>query len=555
MAWVAAMSASDVVQAVLARLYQARGVSDLNEGERGLNDLLEPSAMLGLAEASEALASAIAQDESILVIGDYDADGATGTALAVKGLRRLGARRVSYLIPDRAREGYGLTCAIVERAAALRPTWVITVDNGINSLEGAALARERGMRLIITDHHLAGPRLPEAVAIVNPNQPGDGFASKAIAGVGVVLYLLMALRRRLASTQIVLSDLLDLVALGTVADCVPLDRNNRVLVREGLRRISKGQACLGIAALLQVSARSSGRIYAQDLGFQLGPRLNAAGRLADMAVGVRLLLTEDRQEALRLAQELDDLNRERRLREADMQKEAESRLVSLSEAGSLQAGICIMEPHWHPGIVGILAGRLKDRYKRPVIALAPNGEGQLRGSGRSVLHLNLRDTLASIAESRPHILSQFGGHAAAAGLTLRTQDLAEFAVAFAEEVEKRIGPGPFGDAKTDGELQAHELSLDLALAVRAGGPWGNGFSEPLFEGVFQVVSAQLIKGQHLRLALTQSARAQPIKAMGFRITEVPREGASIHVRYRLAVDEYGGREQLCLYVEQWQYVS
>jgi len=543
------------VAAVLARLYAARGVFGLKECELGLADLLAPHAMLGLARAAEALAGAIARRETILIVGDYDADGATGTALAVRGLRALGACDVRYLIPDRATEGYGLTPAIVMRAAAFAPTWLVTVDNGMNSLEGAHAAKRLGMQLIITDHHLPGDLLPEAYAIVNPNQQGDPFESKAISGVGVVLYLLLALRRVQNTPQVALAHLLDLVALGTVADCVPLDANNRLLVREGLRRMNAGRSCPGIEALLLVSGKRPGEIYAQDLGFQVGPRLNAAGRLADMAVGVRCLLTDDRSEALALAQELDALNRERRAREAEMQSEADEKLALSVESEALQAGICITEPHWHPGIVGILAGRLKDRHKRPVIALAPAEAGYLRGSGRSVASLNLRDTLASIAEQHPGLFLHFGGHAAAAGLTIKSADLEVLATAFAREVERRVGPGPYEDSYTDGELLPEELSLALALAVRSGGPWGNGFPEPLFEGVFRVIQSQVIKGQHLRLQLAQEGVSQPIKAMGFRLSEPPEEGRSIRLRYRLGVDDYGGRRTLCLYIAEWSRVS
>ena len=544
-----------MVEAVLDRLYAARGVWDRAAEMSGLAALVAPDTLSGLDRATEALADALTKGERILVIGDYDADGATGTAAAVRGLRRLGARDVDYLIPDRSREGYGLSPAIVERAARLDPHWIVTVDNGINSLEGAQAARARGLRLIITDHHLPGATLPEAAAIVNPNQPADRFPSKALAGVGVVLYVLIALRRRLAADHVPLADLLDLVALGTVADCVPLDANNRVLVREGLRRMNAGRACAGIEALLLVSGRRPGRIYAQDLGFQIGPRLNAAGRLADMSVGVRCLLTDDRSEALALARELDTLNRERREREAQMQAEAGARLAVSVEADTLAAGICLMEPHWHPGVVGILAGRLKDAHKRPAIVFAPAEDGFLRGSGRSVPTLNLRDTLAAIGERHIGLIRQFGGHAAAAGLTLAPDDYPRFAAAFADEVERRIGRGPFVDARDDGALQPEELTLALAAAIRAGGPWGNGFPEPLFEGFFGVAEAVIMKDAHLRLRLAMGGRGEPVKALMFRCNQVPAVGIRIHARYHLGIDDYGGRETLCLYLVDWHAVS
>ncbi|WP_298139160.1 single-stranded-DNA-specific exonuclease RecJ [Acidiferrobacter sp.] len=543
------------VEAVLDRIYAARGVADRRLETRGLAALAAPEALSGLAEATEALAQAIGRGERILVIGDYDADGATGTALAVRGLHRLGARDVHYLIPDRVREGYGLSPAIVERAATFDPHWIMTVDNGINSLDGARAARERGLHLIITDHHLPGATLPQADAIVNPNQPGDLFASKALAGVGVVLYVLIALRRRLAADQVALADLLGLVALGTVADCVPLDANNRVLVREGLRRLNAGQACPGIEALLLVSGKRSGRITAQDLGFQVGPRLNAAGRLADMGMGVRCLLTDDRGEALRLARELDALNRERREREAQMQAEAHAHLSVAVAADTLAGAICLMEPHWHPGVVGILAGRLKDTYKRPAIVFAPAEGGALRGSGRSVPSLNLRDTLAVIGERHTGLIRQFGGHAAAAGLTIARDDYPRFAAAFVLEVERRIGCGPYVDEGGDGPLRPGELTLALAAAIRAGGPWGNGFPEPLFEGVFEVLEAVVVKDAHLRLRLAQAGGDGPVKAMVFRCTQAPKAGSRIHARYHLGIDDFGGREAPCLYLAQWSAVS
>lgn len=543
------------VAAVLARLYAARGATDPREAEYGLEALAAPEALLGLEAASAALEGAIRRDESVLVIGDYDADGATGTALAVRGLRRLGARHVDYLIPDRAREGYGLTPAIVARAHGLRPQWLMTVDNGINSGEGVRAARAGGIPVIITDHHLPGASVPDAQAIVNPNQPGDPFPSKALAGVGVVLYLLIALRRRLGAGQVPLADLLDLVALGTVADCVPLDANNRLLVRQGLQRINAGRTCPGIEALLLVSGKRLGRITAQDLGFQVGPRLNAAGRLADMAVGVRCLLTDDRAEALAVARQLDALNRERREREAQMQAEADDRLAFLQETADLPAAICLTEPHWHPGIVGIVAGRLKDRHKRPVIAFAPADDGLLRGSGRSVPTLNLRDALATIAEREPGLIRQFGGHAAAAGLTIGAGDFAAFATAFIGEVDRRIGSGPFREAHSDGPLGPEELSLALAEAVRAGGPWGNGFPEPVFEGVFRVLAAHIIKERHLRLLVSRPESGEPLKAWAFRCVTPPAVGDLVALRYRLAVDEFAGDPSLCLYVDEWRAVS
>ncbi|MHB1567108.1 MAG: single-stranded-DNA-specific exonuclease RecJ [Acidiferrobacter sp.] len=539
-----------VVEAVLRRIYAARGVTDAAEFEAGLDRLLAPGALLGLPAAAQALSDAIDAKERICVIGDYDADGATGTALALRGLTRLGATTVDYLIPDRATEGYGLTPAIVDRASRSRPVWLVTVDNGINSVEGADAAARRGMRLIITDHHLPGSKPPQAVAIVNPNQSGDPFASKALSGVGVVLYLLIAIRRLRRLPTVPLADLLDLVALGTVADCVPLDMNNRLLVRHGLRCINGARANPGIEALVLVSGRRRGDVTAQDLGFQLGPRLNAAGRLADMAVGVRLLLTDDRAEAMNLAVALDALNRERRAREGRMQAEAHAALAPLALAGTLPAALCVVDSGWHPGIVGILAARLKDRYQRPVIALAPGDDGLLRGSGRSVPTLNLRDALAAMAEAHPRLFIRFGGHAAAAGLTIAAADQPLLASAFASEVARRLGPPPYSDRRVDGALAVPELTVALAQALRIGGPWGNGFPEPVFTGCFTVESGEAVSGGHWRLVLRMPGREQPIKAMAFGRSAGPTEG-TIEMDYRLGVDDYRGRSQLCLYVEAW----
>lgn len=537
-----------VVAAVLRRLYAARGVTDDTEFDAGLDALLAPDALLGLAAAAQALAHAIDRCERICIVGDYDADGATGTALALRGLARLGATSLDYLIPDRATEGYGLTPAIVERAARRHPTWLVTVDNGINSVDGAQAAARLGMRLIITDHHLPGPQLPPAAAIVNPNQSGDRFASKALSGVGVVLYLLIAIRRLRRMPAVPLADLLDLVALGTVADCVPLDRNNRLLVRHGLQRINGTFGNPGIRALVNASGRRGGDVTAQDLGFQLGPRLNAAGRLADMAIGVRLLLTDDQAEAMQLATALDALNRERRAREERMQADARAVLAPLEQTAALPAALCLADNDWHPGIVGILAARLKERYQRPVIALAPGDDGLLRGSGRSVPALNLRDVLAAIAEAHPRLFVRFGGHAAAAGLTIVPANQPLLADAFAAEVMRRLGPPPYDHRRVDGTLEAHELTLALAQALRDGGPWGNGFPEPVFTGCFEIVGGAAISGGHWRLAVRMPGRDGVIKAMVFRRSSGPTAG-SLVMDYRLGVDDYRGSRQLCLYVE------
>ncbi len=549
---------------VLARVYAARQVSSPLDLDYALARLHPPAALGGVEAAAGLLADAVEAERRVLVVGDFDADGATSAALVVRGLRAVGARHADYLVPNRFEYGYGLTPEVVATAAARRPDLIVTVDNGISSLEGVRAARSLGIRVLITDHHLAGPTLPEADAIVNPNCPGDQFPSKHLAGVGVAFYLMAALRAELRRRgwfarrgleEPNLAARLDLVALGTVADVVPLDHNNRVLVARGLARVRAGQGCPGIRALARVAGRDPARLTASDLGFALGPRLNAAGRLADMSLGVACLLAEDDAEALRLARELDALNAERRAVEAEMHAQALAALerITLDEDGALPAGLCLFDPDWHPGVVGILASRLKERVHRPVVAFAPVATGELRGSGRSLPPVHLRDALESIDTAHPGLLARFGGHAMAAGVTLAPAGLPAFTEAFDREVRRRAGPeGLAGVLMTDGLLAPEEMVLSVADALREGGPWGQGFPEPIFDGEFQLVSRRVFAERHLRLGLRLPGAGRTVDAVSFNALDEPwpREGGAVRIAYRLDVDEWQGARNVRLVVEE-----
>ncbi|MCU0936062.1 MAG: single-stranded-DNA-specific exonuclease RecJ [Gammaproteobacteria bacterium] len=549
---------------VLARVYAARHVSGPLDLDYGLARLHPPEALGGIEAAAGLLADAVEAGRRVLVVGDFDADGATSSALVVRGLRAMGARHADYLVPNRFEYGYGLTPEVVAAAAERRPDLIVTVDNGISSLEGVRAARSLGIRVLVTDHHLAGPALPEADAIVNPNCPGDRFPSKHLAGVGVAFYLMAALRAELRRRggfarrgleEPNLAALLDLVALGTVADVVPLDHNNRVLVARGLARVRAGHGCPGIRALARVAGRDPARLTATDLGFALGPRLNAAGRLADMSLGVACLLAEDDGEALRLARELDALNAERRAVEAEMHAQALVALerVTLDDDGRLPAGLCLFDPDWHPGVVGILASRIKERVHRPVVAFAPVASGELRGSGRSLPSVHLRDALEAIDTTNPGLLARFGGHAMAAGVTLAPADLAAFAEAFDREVRRRAGPeGLAGVLLTDGVLAPEEMAIGTADALREGGPWGQGFPEPIFDGEFQLVSRRVFAERHLRLGLRLPGPGRTVDAVSFNALDEPwpREGSAVRIAYRLDVDEWQGSRNLRLVVEE-----
>ncbi len=546
---------------LLRRLYAGRGQGDA-DADPGLGDLAPYQSLAGLEGAVALLVATLRAGGPILVVGDYDADGATGSALAVLGLRALGAPAVSYLVPSRFAYGYGLSPPVVEAAAAQKPALLITVDNGIASIAGVACANGLGIPVLITDHHLAGDELPAAAAIVNPNQPDCAFPSKHLAGVGVVFYCLVALRAQLRAAgwfsagrpEPNLAEYLDLVALGTVADVVTLDRNNRILVEQGLRRIRAGRCRPGIRALLQVAGRDPTRVTATDLGFFVAPRLNAAGRLTEMTQGVECLLCDEPARALDLATQLDGLNRQRREIEGTMREQAETLVERLTLRGDdLPPGLCLYGKGWHQGVSGIVAARIRERYHRPVIAFADAGDGFLRGSARSVDGLNIRDAIDLVDRRRPGLIERFGGHAMAAGLTLKPEALSDFRLAFREAVREQLGETPaVREIRSDGELPPRLLNLETAEALRLGGPWGKGFPEPLFDGEFEVVGARIVGERHLKLRL-KPERGPFIEAIGFGLGErLEQAQGAVHLAYRLDVNDYKGERTPQLILEHLQ---
>jgi len=549
---------------VLCRAYAARGVRDSAELALTL-DKLVPVSTLDSVEAAVALILEH-RERRILVIGDFDADGATSTALIVRCLRAWGFGAVDFLVPNRFEFGYGLTPEIVGLAAERAPALIVTVDNGISSNAGVAAARARGIKVLITDHHLPGATLPAADVIVNPNVPGSRFASRSLAGVGVAFYVMAAVRRELDRRGTVVmppvTDFLDLVALGTVADLVPLDVNNRVLVAQGIRRIRAGRAVAGIRALLQIGQRNVAQLTSADLGFTIGPRLNAAGRLDDMSIGIRCLLADSEPEALALASRLDALNSERREIEAKMQGAALAAVQSLREPaanGPTRHGICLFDADWHQGVVGLVASRIKDRIRRPVIAFARAGDGGLRGSARSVPGIHIRDVLDGIATRHPELISRFGGHAMAAGLSLDEVHLDAFARAFDAEVARWRDPSvPANRVETDGELSNEEIALETAQALRDGGPWGQAFPEPCFDGRFAIKNARVIGEKHLKMWVQTHDGARAFDAIAFNFMSANRKGADenpplpagdVRLVYRLDINEYKGERRLQLLVD------
>ena len=547
---------------ILKRLYANRGITEASDTDLSLKHLLPPQQLRGVAEAADLLADAIEGDARVIIVGDFDADGATSVALAVSVLRQLGLKDVSYLVPNRFEFGYGLSPEIVALAANQEPDLIVTVDNGISSHAGVMTAQGFGMSVLITDHHLPGDELPGADVIVNPNQPRCQFPSKALAGVGVMFYVLTALRAELRSRGWFdqtgreppnMADSLDLVALGTVADVVPLDRNNRILVAGGLARIRAGRARPGIEALLEVAGRDGRGISSTDLGFILGPRLNAAGRLDDMSVGIECLLAESHAAARPLAQQLHELNRERRDIEADMQEEAQAQMSALAlEPTAMPFGLCVYQPSFHQGVVGIVASRLREQYHRPTIVFADAGEGELKGSGRSIEGVHIRDVLDSIAASHPTLIDKFGGHAMAAGLTLPAARLGEFETAFNETVGAVLsGVPPEPILETDGELSASELALETAELIERAGPWGQHFPEPVFEGVFRVLEQRLLKERHLKLLLAHEDQRLEGIAFNVNLEEWPDFGADkVALIYQLAVNDFRGERRAQLVIKQ-----
>ena len=570
----------DSVHPVLRRVYTARGIASPVEIEHRLVSMLSPQALGGIERACDLVENAIRENVRIVVVGDFDADGATGTAVAVRGLRLLGAREVGYAVPNRFRHGYGLSPPVVEELLSQHPQLLITVDNGVAAHAGVAAAKAHGMQVIVTDHHLPGETLPEADAIVNPNLPGDHFPSKTLAGVGVMFYLLLALRARLrergwfartekcgegsplldvrdqddrkSNAEPDLSSLLDLVALGTVADLVPLDRNNRILVEAGLKRIRSGRACAGVVALIESGRRDPATLVASDLGFVVAPRINAAGRLEDMSLGIECLLTDDVARARELAESLSAINVERRELQSGMveQAQAEVHKWTLSHGTeSLPQGLVLFDASWHHGVVGLVASKLKELLHRPVIACAPAGAGsdEVKASGRSIAGFHLRDALAEIDSRRPGLLRRFGGHAMAAGLSLHRGDVETFAAAFDAVVRERIAPDALDAVMlTDGELDPEDFSLGLAQQLRYAGPWGQGFPEPLFDGVFVVESWRVLGEKHLRFALRRDGVANALEAVMFNAYTGAPPPARLRTAFSLDANEWQGRYKLQL---------
>jgi len=548
---------------ILKKIYQHRGITASSEIQYELKNLLPFAELRNIDAAVALLVTALQDRQHIMIIGDFDADGATSTALAVRALRSMGAFKVSFLVPNRFDFGYGLTPEIVAVAAKQHPDLIITVDNGISSVAGVAAAQQQGIKVLITDHHLPGNELPAAAAIVDPNQHGDYFNSKHLAGVGVCFYVMLALRSKLrelqwfsqqALTEPNMAELLDIVALGTVADVVPLDANNRTLVYQGLQRIRAGKCIAGIKALLEVSKRVPTRITAADLGFALGPRLNAAGRLEDMRLGIKCLLTDDLEQARNYAQQLELLNRQRRSIESEMRQQALNVLQKLTfNSKKLPSGLCVFDQQWHQGVIGILASRLKDQYHRPVIAFAGVGNGELKGSARSIRHLHIRDVLDAIAKRHPQLISKFGGHAMAAGLSIKLEHYDAFATAFNTEVEQHLQAEDLqGEILSDGELTDADLSLTLAEILERAGPWGQAFPEPLFDNEFEIIEQRIVAEKHLRLMLKPSMGDKLLTAIKFNINLAAwpnHRCQQVHAVYKLAVNEFNGLKSVQLLIE------
>ena len=548
---------------VLRRVFAGRQVTGENELNLSLSQLPGFDRLHGITTAVRILAAAIEAQQSILILADYDADGATGCAVLVRGLRLFGAQRVSYLVPDRQRYGYGLTPEIAAVAIKRKPDVLVTVDNGISSLEGVYMARTAGIQVVVTDHHLPGVALPQANAIVNPNQPNDEFPSKAIAGVGVAFYLMIALRahlrdhdwfkrQQLADPNI--ATLLDLVALGTVADMVPLDYTNRILVEQGLRRIRSGQCCAGINAIIRVAKRSSQQLLSRDLGFAIGPRLNAAGRMESMHRGIECLLCDDPETAADIAAELNSLNTDRQAIEGEMQSSIERWLrgIEHTDTDRRQASACIYREDWHLGVIGILASRIKDRISRPVITFAKDEQGRLKGSARSVHGLNIRDAIDAVDREHPGLIERFGGHAMAAGLTLKTDDLECFAEAFDRIVDTRLAAEDReGCILSDGSLAVRDQNLAMAQRLQAAAPWGQNFPEPIFDDRFKIVARRIVGEKHLKLRLQAAPSAQPLAAMvfgGAHRNDLIRANR-LRAAYRLQINHYRGDSTIELYIE------
>lgn len=545
-------------QSLIGRILAARGIADAHELELGLDALLPPFALADFDRAVEILSDAVHSGRRILIVGDYDADGATSTALACHVLRTMGAV-VDYLVPNRFEYGYGLSPAIVDVAMERSPDLILTVDNGISSHSGVDRAKAAGVTVVVTDHHLPPQRLPSADAIVNPNRTDCSFSSKNLCGVGVVFYVMVGLCRELQrqgylqTDQIPrMADYLDLVALGTVADVVPLDRNNRILIEQGLRRIRAGVTRPGILALFSVASRDHRQATSTDIGFVVGPRLNAAGRLDDMSIGIECLLAEDTPSALALAKRLDEFNRKRRQIESGMRKEGQTQVeqVCSRQQGTLPYALTVYDAHWHEGVIGILASRLKEQCHRPVFAFAQTAEGMLKGSGRSIAGIHIRDVLMAMVAEHPGLLTKFGGHAMAAGVSLPMENLELFSEAFNLRVRALLdGQFPQREWLTDGALDATEMTLENAVTMKYLQPWGQAFPAPLFDDVFEITNAQPVGNGHSRLRVCQPGSQRQLPAVAFNCQVDAQQASRWHIVYRLDVNTFKNRDSLQLVVE------
>ena len=549
---------------VLNRVYANRNIQSEDDLNYSIGKLLPFDKLKGITEAATLIADAIKNKLAITIVGDFDVDGATSTTVAVKSLYSMGATKVDFIVPNRFEYGYGLTPEIVKVAVEqFNPDVIITVDNGISSIEGVKVAKDLNLTVVVTDHHLPAATLPIADAIVNPNQSGCSFPSKMLAGVGVIFYVMLAVRSLLREQNWFteknipepnLAELLDLVALGTVADVVPLDYNNRILVSQGLARIRSGKVRAGIKALIDVAGRESERLIASDFGFAIAPRLNAAGRLDDMSLGIDCLLSDDLAKAGGIAQQLDEINYARRDIEADMKQQAMKILegMHLGENKSLPFGLCLFDENFHEGVVGIIASRIKDQWNRPVIVFAKTDGGILKGSGRSIKGFHLRDALDAVASQNPNLITKFGGHAMAAGLTIAENDYELFTQAFDEEVRRHLNDDDLhGVIMSDGELLSSEFSMDTAEELRFAGPWGQTFKEPVFDGVFNIINKRIVGEKHLKLSLQPVNSNLEIDAIAFNITDEDwsPEVKQANVAYRLDVNVFRGNKSLQLMVE------
>ena len=554
---------------LIERILLARGITSENELDRTLAKLPSPWLLSGMQDMVSHLLVALNEQQKICIVADFDADGATSCAVAIKGLQLMGAGQVTFVVPNRFEYGYGLTPEIVELVKLQRPDVIITVDNGISSIDGVKAAMESGIKVLVTDHHLPGLELPEAAAIVNPNLPDDKFPNKALAGVGVIFYVLLALRSRLRELNWFeaqhiqepnLAQLLDYVALGTVADVVALEQINRILVHQGLLRIRTGQCHPGLTALVEVSGKNPQALMASDLGFSIGPRLNAAGRMDDMSLGIQCLLTDDPALAKEIALQLDELNNDRREVEAVMKHEAMALLSDMKtlDEHHLPAGVCLFDANWHQGVIGILASRIKDQVHRPVIAFAPAGIDLIKGSARSIPGVHIRDVLSDIAAAHPKILSKFGGHAMAAGLSIKMHDYPPFALAFDEMVSKRLASVDLEQKiLSDGELSEQEMTLEMADLLQNAATWGQEFPEPLFDGVFDVIQSRIVGQRHLKLVLRKPAGDLVIDAIAFFVDR-PEHWLGlrqIRAAYKLDINEFRGNRSVQFIVQYFEKMA